>query len=119
MFGQNKKKSNFLSNTANSFRKKASKVGYKAANTGGYVAGRTSAKVAKTPVLRKASAKVAKVVASKPVQKVNSTKPVRQVGKAINKIQLGPRAAGAMSKGFATGVKDSAVSSFRKRRVGS
>lgn len=116
MFGQNKKKSKGFGKTVKSLRNKAAQAGYKAANTGGYVAGRTSAKIAKTPVLRKTSAKVARVVASKPVQKAASTKPARKVGSAIAKIQLGPRAAGAMSKGFATGVKDSAISSFRKRK---
>ena len=117
---QNKKRNKGFGfkNTAKSLRKKASQAGYRAANAGGYVAGRTSAKIAKTPVLRKTSAKVAKVFASKPVQKADSTKPARKVGSAIAKIQLGPRAAGAMSKGFATGVKDSVVSSFRNRKRG-
>lgn len=111
---QNKKRNKGfgLKNTAKSLSKKASQAGYKAANASGYVAGRTSAKIAKTPVLRK----VAKVVAAKPVQKVASTKPARKVGSGLAKIQLGPRASGAMTKGFATGVKDSAVSSFRKRK---
>lgn len=111
-----KKKSNSFSNISKSLRKKASQAGYKTANTGGYIAGRTSAKIAKTPVLRKASVKVTKVATSKPVQKVATTKPAKQVGKAIGKIQLGPRAAGAMSKGFAVGIKDSTVSSFRNRK---
>lgn len=114
---QNKKRNKGFGfkNTAKSLRKKASQAGYRAANAGGYVAGRTSAKIAKTPVLRKTTAKVAKIASTKPVQKVATSKPAKKVGSALSKIQLGPRAAGAMSKGFATGVKDSAVSSFRKR----
>jgi len=118
MFGQKQKKNNSFGKTVKSLRNKASQAGYKTANAGGYVAGRTTAKVAKTPVLRKTSAKVAKVIASKPVQKTASTKPARKIGSTIAKIQLGPRAAGAMTKGFATGVKDSAVSSFRRRKRG-
>lgn len=96
MFGQNKKKGKGFGSAAKSLRKKASQAGYKAANIGGYVAGRTSAKVAKTPRLRKIASKLPKP-SGVPRMKSPSL-----------------RTQAAITKGIVSGTADSVRSSYRR-----
>ena len=94
---QNKKRnSNSFSKVSKSLRKKASQAGYKVANVGGYVAGRTSAKIAKTPKLRNTVGRAA--------NKLPKTKPPR----------ISIRTQAAITKGLASGASDSIRSSYRR-----